>query len=154
MGDSPYTAETIPPTVPRPVKYRATDLGDVRHYSNLSQVSAHGHRRSLWFPKGGASLRFCVDFRKLNAATAKDPFPLPRIDETFDVLVQLGGSRFFTTLDLSSGYWQVELNPRDKDKTAFTTSRGHFQFRVMPFGLCNAPATFQVLMELVLRGLT
>ncbi|GBM80234.1 Retrovirus-related Pol polyprotein from transposon 297, partial [Araneus ventricosus] len=76
---------------------------------------------------------------------------LQRIDDTLDAL---NGSQWFSTLDLKSGYWQVEIQPEDKDKTAFTTGQELWQFKVMPFGLCNAPATFERLMETVLSGLT
>ncbi len=82
--------------------------------------------------------------------TRKDAYPLPRIDDTLDAL---RGSRYFSTLDLYSGYWQVEMDEQDIDKTAFVTRQGLFQFTVMPFGLCNAPATFERLMELVLKDL-
>ena len=100
--------------------------------------------------KKDGSLRFCIDYRKLNQVTQKDCYPLPRVD---DLLDSLSDAQWFTTLDLRSGYWQVEVNPRDREKTAFPTPHGLFQFRVMPFGLCNAPSTFQRLMELVLVGL-
>ena len=96
--------------------------------------------------KKNRSVRFCVDYRKVNSENA---YPLPRVDDTLDTLA---GSRLFTTLDLASGYWQVEV-AEDQPKTAFTTPEGLFQFRVMPFGLCNAPATFQRLMDRVLSEL-
>ncbi|GFX22406.1 RNA-directed DNA polymerase homolog [Trichonephila clavipes] len=80
----------------------------------------------------------------------KNSYPLPRIDDTLDTLA---GNTWFSTLDLKSGYWQVELHPDDKEKTAFTTGHGLRQFKVMPFGLCNEPATFEHLMETVLGGL-
>ena len=83
--------------------------------------------------------------------TQKEAYPLPRIDETLEALT---GSQFFTTLDLASGYWQVEMEEADRKKTAFSTREGHFEFNVMPFGLTNAPATFQRLVECVLAGLT
>ena len=100
--------------------------------------------------KKDGSLCFCVDYRKVNAVTRKDAYPLPRVDDTLDTL---GGSKFFTTLDLASGYWQVEVATEDRPKRAFVIPEGLFQFKVMLFGLCNALATFQRLMDRVLGGL-
>ncbi|GBN90182.1 Transposon Ty3-I Gag-Pol polyprotein [Araneus ventricosus] len=87
--------------------------------------------------KKDGSTRFCFDYRKLNEITKKGSCPLPRIDDTLEAL---NGSQWFTTLDLRSGYWQVEIRPGDREKTAFTTGQELWQFKVMPFGLCNAPA--------------
>ena len=100
--------------------------------------------------KKDGSLRFCVDYRELNRVTRKDTFPLPRVD---DLLDQVGQSRYFTTLDLASGYWQIRVASSSREKTTFVTPHGLFQFRVMPFGLTNAPAIFQRFMQKVLKGL-
>uniref|UniRef100_A0A8C8RYW9 Gypsy retrotransposon integrase-like protein 1 n=1 Tax=Pelusios castaneus TaxID=367368 RepID=A0A8C8RYW9_9SAUR len=91
-----------------------------------------------------------VDYRKLNNITRKDAYPLPRIEETFALLA---GSKWFSVLDLKSGYYQVPVEPADRSKTAFTTPFGNWQFRMMPQGLTNAPATFQRMMERVMSGM-
>ena len=101
-------------------------------------------------PKKSGELRICVDYRKVNAATCKNAWPLPRIE---DCLNSLSGAKYFCTLDLAQGYHQVPLAEKDKEKTAFSTRTGLKQYTCMPFGLTNSPATFQKLMESILGGL-
>ena len=95
------------------------------------------------------SVRFCVDYRRLNNITVKDTYPLPRMDECLD---SLGDANVFTTLDCNSGYWQIPIADEDRDKTTFTCHAGTFRFKRMPFGLCNAPATFQRTVDILLAG--
>ena len=112
--------------------------------------------RSPWaFPvvivgKKDGSKRFCVDYRQLNAITTKYQWNLAHID---DILATLGHSKFFSCCDLKSGYWQIPVRESDKQKTAFTTHKGLYEFNCMPFGLCNAPSIFSELMERVVGDL-
>ena len=94
--------------------------------------------------------QFCVDYRDLNAVTKADKFLLPRID---DLLDQLGKLRYFSTLDLALGYWQIRVQPDSRENTAFVTPQGLYKFRVMLFGLTNTPTVFQRHMQRVLMGL-
>lgn len=94
--------------------------------------------------KKDGKLRMCIDYRQLNQKTRRDAFPLPRIEESLDAL---SGARWFSTLDLASGYNQVPVTEADRPKTAFCTPFGLFEWNRMPFGLCNAPSTFQRLMQ-------
>ena len=100
--------------------------------------------------KKDGTLRLCVDYRRLNAVSESDAYPMPRVDDLID---RLGGAGYITTLDLTHGYWQVPVSPDAKHKTAFTTPSGMLQFTRMPFGLKGAPATFQRLVDRVLQGL-
>ena len=101
--------------------------------------------------KSDGTYRFAIDFRGLNSVTVKDAYPLPNIRQIFDTL---SGSKWYNTIDLASGYWQLQMEPNSKKYTAFATpTRGLFQFLVMPFGLCNAGATFERAIENVLGSL-
>ena len=101
-------------------------------------------------PKQDKSLRFCVDYRKLNSVTKRDSYPMPRMDECID---SLGSANIFSTLDCNSGYWQLPIAERDQGKTTFTCHAGSYKFLRLPFGLRNAPATFQRAMDIILSGI-
>jgi hypothetical protein len=100
--------------------------------------------------KKNGEIRFCIDFRRLNAITDPDRYPMPNINELHD---RLRGARLFTTLDVRKGYWHVPMEPADCPKTAFSAAGNHFEFLRMPFGLRNSGATFQRMMDTVLRGI-
>lgn len=104
----------------------------------------------LLVKKKDQTWRFCVDFRHLNAITVKSCFPLPIIDELLD---ELAGSHWFSKLDLRAGYHQIRLVEQDEEKTAFKTHQGHFQFRVLPYGVTGGPSTFQSAMNIVMSPL-
>jgi len=101
--------------------------------------------------KQDGTMRLCIDCRKLNGLMTKDKFPLPKIDTCLDTL---NGCEFFSTCDLRWGYWQTEIDERDRDKTAFVTHKGQWRFKVLSFGLANALSQFARIMELVMSGLT
>ena len=152
IGRTGIIKHKIPTGATQPIKQRPRRVPvhmneEVDHQiDNMLQEKIIQPSKSPWasaivmVKKKDGSSRFCVDYRKLNDATIKDAYPLPHIDESLD---QLAGSTWFSCLDLNSGYWQVETDPQDKEKTAFTSRKGLFEFNVMPFGLCNAPATFE-----------
>ena len=100
--------------------------------------------------KRDGTTRVCVDYRKVNNLTSFCAYPLPRVSDCLDCL---HGAKLFSTLDLQAGYWQIEVKPEDRPKTAFITRSGLFEYVTMPFGLCNAPSTFERCMELIMKGL-
>lgn len=114
----------------------------------MSPPQAPGVPPIVLVKKKDGKFHFCIDFRKLNATSKKDAYPLPHITVTLN---KLRGARYLSTLDLKNEYWQVRLTPESRPATAFTVpGRGLMQFRVMPFGLHSAPATFQRLLDTIL----
>ncbi len=149
--------ETEPGVVVRSRPYRLPEHKKKVVQSELEAMLEMGvieESRSDWaspivlVPKTDGSVRFCVDYRKVNAVSKFDAYPMPRVDELLD---RLGTARFYSTLDLTKGYWQIPLSHLSKDKSAFTTPFGLHQFVTLPFGLFGAPATFQRLMDKILR---
>lgn len=148
-GSQPYNS---PPFRYAPARRQIIEdnLKEMKEQGIISPSQSPWAAPVILAPKKDGSLRFCIDYRKLNTMTIRDAYPIPRIDDTLDSLQE---AKFVSTLDLRSGYWQVEMEKNSRDKTAFVTHKGLFQFNVMPFGLTNAPATFQRLMDIVLAGL-
>lgn len=162
-----HTKHSIPTTSETPINTKTYRFPHVHQKEVKSQVEKMlneniiRHSTSPWsspiwvVPKktdasGKQKWRVVIDYRKLNDITIGDSYPLPNIT---DILDKLGHSIYFTTLDLASGFHQIELEPKDIPKTAFNTPYGHYEFLRMPFGLKNAPATFQRAMDSVLYGL-
>jgi ribonuclease HI len=151
-----FAIDLVPGTAPiakRPYRMAAPELAELK--KQLDELLQKGYIRPssspwgapvLFVKKKDGSMRLCVDYRALNEVTIKNKYPLPRIDDLFD---QLKGAKFFSKIDLRSGYYQLRIRPEDVPKTAFVTRYGQYEFTVMPFGLTNAPAYFMNLMNKV-----
>jgi hypothetical protein len=158
LGRTSVVKHTIPLINDTPIKlrpyripFKLQEEGD----NHIQQMLTNGIIRPSTSPwsapvvlvkkKDGKS-RFCVDFRRLNAVTVRDTYPLPRISDLLDRLAQ---SQFFSTVDMAAGYWQIEVQDEDRAKTAFNTGKGLYEFNVLPFGLTGAPGTFQRAMDFI-----
>lgn len=131
------TQETVRKEIDSMLKLGVIERSDSKYASPIVLVK-----------KKDGSIRFCVDFRKLNRVTIFDPEPIPNADT---LMAQVATARYFTKLDLTKGYWQIPITDSDKEKTAFITSEGLYQFTVLPFGMVNAPATFTRMMRKLLE---
>ena len=147
---------TDPPRI-RPYRLSPVELEEVRR--NIDEMLEKGYIQPsnspyssplLFVKKKNGELRMCNDYRALNKITISDAYPLPRIDQLYDTV---GKAKYFTALDLKSGYYQIKIRDKDTPKTAFSCRFGNYEYRVMPFGLKNAPATFQRLMNYVFKDL-
>ena len=162
VGKTNVVQHDIKLTDQRPIKQHPRRMSDQkqqeadRQIDQLCDLGLVQPSNSAWaspivmVKKKDGTLRMCIDYRALNEKTLKDAYPLPCIEEMFDTL---SGNKWWATLDLASGYWQVENTEKAKELSAFCSRKGLFEWSVMPFGLCNAPATFERLMDRVLTGL-
>ncbi|KAI2642995.1 Transposon Ty3-I Gag-Pol polyprotein [Labeo rohita] len=151
-----HDIRTAPGVIVRQRPYRVPEARRQAIEDEISEMLKLGviePSRSVWsspivmVPKPDGTLRFCNDFRRLNQVSEFDSYPMPRVDK---LLERLGRAQFISTLDLTKGYWQVPLMKAAKEKTAFSTPSGHWQYRTLPFGLHGAPATFQRMMDVLL----
>lgn len=135
---------------PEKVKYLKEEIAMLLKDKVIEETESSYASNVVLVPKPDKTLRLCTDYRKLNAITVPDPFPLPRIEDLID---RVGQAKYLTKIDMTRGYWQVPLDEESVPLSAFVTPFGHFAWRVMPFGLRNAPATFSRLVNKLLRGM-
>ncbi|GFY36025.1 retrovirus-related Pol polyprotein from transposon 297 [Trichonephila clavipes] len=146
------TPISVPPYRMSPVKKEILrkEIEDLLKKDIIVECESPYGASVVLIPKPNNQFRLCIDYRKLNEVTVPDTYPLPRMD---DLLQEAKHTAYISTIDLKSGYHQVNVNPADRDKTAFVCPFGTYRFKRMPFGLKNAPATFQRLMDIFRKGL-
>jgi len=157
---TPHRIEVVPGARPRRAQpYRASlasrgviaaEVKRQRHFGVIEPSSAEWAFPVVLCPKPDGTMRFCVVYRRLNEVTVRDVYPLPRMDECIDFL---GDAKVFSTLDCNAGYWQIPVLEEDRDKTTFVCHEGAYRYIRLPFGLSNAPATFQRAIDMILGGL-
>lgn len=150
-GDSPPIASPPYRTTPSKRAVIEKEVSQLLEQNIVEECESAWSSPVVLVPKPNGQFRLCIDYRKLNRVTVPDLYPLPRLD---DLIHSTGKSRYISTMDLKSGYYQVKISDRDKDKTTFITPNGTYRFLRLPFGLKNAPATFQRLMDKFKSGLT
>ena len=149
-GSSPTHQRPYRSHPPSPEEGRLCELQVMMADGLIKESSSEWSSPLVIVKKKDGSNQICIDYRKLNAVTKFDAYPIPRVDEMLDAI---GNAKYISTLDLAKGYWQIPMEAQDREKTAFSSTIGLCQFTVMPFGLCGAPATFQRMMDQTLQGL-
>lgn len=150
------TGNTIPSRIPpyrlahHEEKILEQEIKKLREQKLIRESNSPWSSPPLLVTKMDGSFRLCIDYRRLNTNTVKDPYQMPRID---DIIDDIGMFHIFTTIDLKSGFWQIPMDDESISKTAFSSKFGSFEWLVMPFGLCNATATFQRTMDIILQPL-
>ena len=155
-GDCRPIGSTLRRTSACECRLISSQVNDMLEKDVIERSTSPWAAQVVMVPKKDGSRRFCIDYRPINSKTRRDLYPLPRIDEILERVTSAGdkkGDKFMSSLDLKNGFWQVPIRECDREKTAFVTADGLFHFKRMPFGLCNSPATFQRLMDQVLRHL-